>query len=78
MVCSGFGFNNTESFSDDRGVLFWVLFGIVLSLTFIIIGWIICKRFLNRRLKASMEANDISDRINSVVSSYVALKDQKK
>jgi hypothetical protein len=77
-ICSYYGFNNTLDFPTSQGVGFWIILSLGISLSFVLLGWFLCRRFLNRRLKDSIEADTISDRINSVVSSYVALKDQRK
>ena len=55
-----------------------IIFIIIIVLILNIIVFILCKRYMNRRISDRMRSDDINEKINSAVSSYLALKDQSR
>lgn len=73
--CILYGFKPDGSSNLSWG---WVVLIILSAIIVNILIYITCKRYMRRRMQKRLEANDINHQINSVVSSYLALRDQNK
>jgi len=61
---------------EKEGISFSTVFLIILILVILnIIVYLICRRYIIRRINEKIERVDINGRINTVVTSYLALKD---
>jgi hypothetical protein len=55
-----------------------ILFIIVLIVGLNLLIYFCCKRYIVKSISDRVSSNDIDSRINNVVSSYIAFKDQEK
>lgn len=62
----------------QRSYTIVIIFIVIIVLVLNVIIFVLCKRYMNRRINDRMRSDDINEKINSAVSSYLALKDQNK
>ncbi len=63
---------------DEEGIsLITVIIIIVSVLVFDLLLFLICRRFIKRRITNKVDETDINLKINEVVSNYLALKEEK-
>ena len=64
--------------AEKGGLSLWIIgliiFGVII---FNIVLFLICRKYIKRRISDKVEDTDINNRINSVVTSYLALKETK-
>jgi hypothetical protein len=82
-ICSGFKYkpevcNNIKDNSNNGDLSFGFIVIIILVVIGLNVGIIyICKNYIAQRIHDRVDNVDINSRINNVVSSYLALRDQK-
>jgi hypothetical protein len=64
---------------SESSSLSWgtVLFIILLVLIVNLLIYILCRRYISKKIMERLETTDINHRINTVVTSYLALKENK-
>jgi hypothetical protein len=63
-----------ESSSLSWGMVFFIIL-IVLIVNLLI--YLLCRRYISKKIMERLETTDINHRINTVVTSYLALKENK-
>ncbi len=76
-VCYNSGMFNRSK--KETGISTWlILFIIALIVSLNLLIYFCCKRYIVKSISDRVSSNDIDSRINNVVSSYIAFKDQEK
>jgi uncharacterized protein YneF (UPF0154 family) len=72
-------FNKGNTNKESSGLSVWTILSIII-LIILVNGLIyfICRRYITKSISDRVSSNEIDDRINTVVSSYIAFKDQDK
>lgn len=82
-VCAGFNKKPEACYAEgafqrERTIGFFTIFVIVIIVIFVnILIFIACKRYIQGKIKERLESTDINHKINTVVSSYLALRETK-
>lgn len=64
---------------EVTGISVWlILFIIAVIISLNVLIYFCCKRYIVKSISDRVSSNDLDSRINNVVSSYIAFKDQEK
>lgn len=82
-ICAGFK-KKPEACYDDGAfkresklTTFWVVTIIIIIIAVNVVIFIICKNYIKRKIVERIESTDINHKINTVVTSYLALRENK-
>jgi len=54
-----------------------IIFVVVLAMIGNLLIYLLCRRYISKKIMERLETTDINHRINTVVTSYLALKENK-
>jgi len=88
MICAGFDNKNvpqacfTEGVYQDKDVSQSISYGGIILIAVVIIAinvilYIICRRYVIKKINAKVESVEINDQISTVVSRYMAMRETK-
>jgi len=73
-ICFKSGFFSKK---DEKSSVTLIVFIIIIILIINVVIFIFCRRYISKRISDRIGSDEMDSRINNVVTSYLAFKDQK-